>query len=82
MNRIKNFFSIKEDKYTFEIFDLTALITVLNVALILMGYWWAPICGLINCVIIMVISGHNRLHINTYITQVALIILNVYFLNM
>lgn len=82
MNRIKNFFSIKEDKYTFEIFDLTALITVLNVALILMGYWWAPILGLVNCGIIIVVSALNKVHINNYITQIALIVLNFYFLNM
>lgn len=82
MNRIKNFFSIKEDKYTFEIFDLTALITVLNVALILMGYWWAPILGLVNCGIIIVVSAINKVHINNYITQIALIVLNFYFLNM
>lgn len=82
MNRIKDFFTIKEEGYVFEIFDLTALITVLNVALILMGYWWAPILGLVNCVIIIVVSALNKVHINNYITQIALIVLNFYFLNM
>lgn len=77
---MKKFFSIKENKYEFEIFDLTALITVLNVALIVMGFWWAPILGLINCAIIIIVSIKNKVHINNYITQIALIVLNFYFL--
>ena len=35
---MKEFFSITEDKYIFEIWDITTLITVLNVAFVLMGY--------------------------------------------
>lgn len=79
---MKEFFSITEKEYRFEIFDLTALITILNVAFILMSFWWAPILGLINCIICLVFNVKNKVHINSYITQIALIILNIYFLTM
>lgn len=82
MRKIKEFFSIKEDKYTFEIWDLTSIITVLNVALILMGFWWAPILGIVNCIICLIMNVINKVHINNYITQIALVILNIYFLTL
>lgn len=78
----ERFFQIKEDFYRFEIYDLTAIITILNVVFVLMGYWWAPILGLINCAICITMNVINRLHINAYLTQVALIILNIYFLTL
>ena len=40
---MRDFFSIKEEYYRFEIYDLTAILTILNVVFVLMGYWWAPI---------------------------------------
>ena len=76
---MKEFFNIKKE-YTFEIFDFTALLTVLNVALIVMGFSWAPILGVVNCGVNLVLCVKSRSHINTYITQIALIILNIYFL--
>ena len=79
---MREFFSIEEKEYKFEIWDLTALITILNVAFILMGFWWAPILGLANCAICLVMNVINKVHINNYITQVALIVLNIYFLTM
>lgn len=79
---IKDFFCIKEDSYRFEIFDLMALITVLNVSFILMGFWWAPLLGITNCAIGIVLNIRGRCHINTYITQIALIVLNCYFLTL
>ena len=79
---IKKFFSVTEKEYRFEIWDLTSLITVLNVALILMGFWWAPILRIVNCVICLVMNVINKVHINNYITQIALIILNIYFLTL
>lgn len=79
---MREFFSIEEKEYKFEIWDLTALITILNVAFILMGFWWAPILGLVNCAICLVINVINKVHINNYVTQVALIVLNIYFLTM
>lgn len=78
----KEFFSINEQSYKFEIFDLTALITILNVTFIVLGFWWAPILGLLNCVICIVVNVLNHAHLNGYFTQVALIILNIYFLTL
>ena len=79
---MKNFFEIKTDRYEFEMSDLTTLITILNVAFILMSFWWAPILGIVNCGICIVLNVINHIHINMYITQIALIILNIYFLTM
>ena len=79
---MKKFFSINSDKYQFEITDINALITILNVVFILMGFWWAPILGLINCAISIIVNIKYRVHINLYIIQIALIILNCYFLTL
>lgn len=76
---MKKFFSI-ETSYQFEIYDLTALITILNVSLIICGFRWAPLLGLTNCIIFLVFAIKNHLHLNTYVTQIALIILNIFFL--
>jgi hypothetical protein len=82
MNKIKKFFSITEKSYNFEMYDLTTLITILNVTFILMGFSWAPILGIINCIICIVLNIINKCHINSYITQLALIVLNIYFLTL
>ena len=60
---MRKFFGINENKYKFEIWDLTSLITVLNVTFIVMGMWWAPILGLVNCAtcIILNIINHQSL---------------------
>ena len=79
---MNKFFVIKSDSYVFEMSDLTTLITILNVAFILMGFWWAPILGIVNCGTCIVLNIINHMHINVYITQIALIVLNVYFLTM
>lgn len=80
MQAIKKFFSITENKYQFEIFDILSILTVLNVALILVGWTLAPAIGIINCIISIIVNIKSKAHINTYIMQVALIILNIYFL--
>lgn len=80
MNKVKNFFSIKENKYVFNIYDVTALFTILNVTFIILGFWWAPIFGLTNCTICVIMQIKNKAFINAYITQIALIILNIFFL--
>lgn len=77
---MKEFFGIKERAYTFEIGDITALFTLLNVILILCGFWFAPLFGLINCGICLVLNVKNHTHVNSYLTQFSLIILNIYFL--
>ena len=79
---MKDFFNIKENNYRFEIYDLTALVTIFNVAFVLMGFWWAPILGLVNCTICLIANVKNHAHINNYVTQIALIILNCYFLTL
>ena len=79
---MRDFFGIKDNSYRFEIYDLMSLITVLNVAFVLMGFWWAPILGIVNCCIGLVVNVLNRVHLNNYITQLALIILNIYFLTL
>ena len=79
---MREFFSIEEKEYKFEIWDLTALITILNVAFILIGFWCVPILGLVNCAICLIMNVINKVHINNYVTQVALIVLNIYFLTM
>jgi hypothetical protein len=78
---MKDFFGVEEKKYVFEWGDVSALLTVLSVALIVMGYWWAPIFGLINCTFGIMLNTKGRALLNAYITQIALIILNLYFLN-
>lgn len=76
---MKEFFGIN-NHYKFEIYDLTAIFTLLNVILIIKGIWFAPIFGLINCAIIIALNIQNRAHINAYLTQVALVALNIFFL--
>jgi hypothetical protein len=78
---MKKFFGI-ETKYTFEANDIVALITIANVVLIIMGFWWAPMVGLVNCVVGIGLNIKNRVHINLYIMQVAFIVLNIYFLTL
>lgn len=78
---MKEFFDIK-DSYRFEIFDFTTGLTILNVALILCGLWWAPILGIMNCVIFIILNIKTHAHINSYLTQVALLVLNGYFLTL
>ena len=78
---MKKFFSI-ESKYQFEIMDLLTLFTILNVALILLKIWYAPIFGIINCLICIILNIKSNAHINTYLTQIALLILNIYFLTL
>ena len=77
---MKDFFGVEEKKYVFEWGDVSALLTVLSVALIILGYWWAPIFGLVNCGLGILLNIKGRVHLNAYITQIALIILNLYFL--
>ena len=78
---MKKFFRI-ESKYKFEINDFVALLTIANVVLIIMGFWWAPMVGLVNCFVGIGLNIKNRVHINLYIMQVAFIILNIYFLTL
>ena len=78
---MKKFFGI-EEKFRFELMDLFSLLTILNVIFILMGFWWAPILGLVNCVLNIYFFTKTATHVNAYIMQIALIILNIYFLTL
>lgn len=76
---MKKFFGI-EKGYNFEWYDITACFTVLNVLFVILGFNWAPIFGILNCCICLILNIVYRAHINSYITQIALFILNFYFL--
>ena len=77
---MKEFFSITEKKYVFEVADLTTIITILNVLFVVYGFAWAPWLGIVNCSVWLVLNVKARAHVNSYVTQIALIVLNVYFI--
>jgi hypothetical protein len=77
---MKKFFGIEEKQYVFEWGDVYALLTVLNVFFIVMGIWWAPFFGLANCVLAIILNVLGNAHLNAYIIQMSLIMLNVFFL--
>lgn len=79
---MKEFFGIETNKYVFEWADITTLLTILNVVLVVMGFYWAPVVGLVNCGLGLVLNIINRTHINMYAMQIALIVLNAYFLTL
>lgn len=76
---MKKFFGIKE-KFHLEWADLTALLSILNVVFIMLGFWYAPFFGLFNCGFAIGWNYNKQMHINFYLTQIAFIILNIYFL--
>lgn len=82
MTAIKKFFNITENKYFFEISDLTSFITVLNVLFVILGFWWAPFFGICNVFINLTLCVKNHFHINMYIMNIALLILNIFFLTL
>ena len=77
---MKKFFSIEEKKYVFEWNDITAFFTVVNVILVMSSFAWAPWIAIGNCIISLLLNIRYRTHINLYIIQIALVILNIYFL--
>lgn len=79
---MKEFFNITESKYRFELMDLFTIITIVNVIGILIGWYYAPIIGLFNCLLNIIYNVKTRSHINSYVMQTALIILNAYFLTL
>ena len=80
INAMKKFFSVDSKKYIFEWDDISTLLTILSVALIVKGFWWAPFFGLINSGLGIVLNIKRHAHLNAYITQIALVVLNTYFL--
>ena len=67
-------------KYKFEIGDVSAVITLLNVILIICGIPWAGYVGLTNNCLNVISNLNKRTHINFFITQLALIGMNLYFI--
>ena len=80
IQRVREFFGIKEDKIRVEWMDIATILTVINVSLIIAGFWWAPIVGIINATANIIILIIKKGHINGYIMQAALLIMNIYFL--
>ena len=79
MRTLKRFFGI-ETNYKFEMMDLFSIVTILNVTFILMGFGWAPALGVLNCILNIFFALDKKTHLNFYTMQIALIILNIYFL--
>ena len=77
---MREFFGITSDKYLFEWGDILALLTLLNVTFIFLGFWWAPVLGLCGCGLSVWLNVRSKAHLNMYVMQGALIILNIYFL--
>lgn len=77
--RIKNFFGIN-DQFKLEWADISTLLTLANVSLIIAGAWWAPMIGISNSIASCAIGIPHKSHINFYITQLALVVLNIFFL--
>jgi hypothetical protein len=79
---MRKFFGIESDKYVFEWGDVTTGLTILNVVLVLVGIAWAPIIGIVNSILGLILNIRFKTHLNMYVMQLALIVLNVYFLNL
>lgn len=79
MEHIKKFFHI-ETAYKFEFADFAALLTVINVVLLItagtVGAWF----GLCAAVINFAYNWHTTRRINCAIMQCALVALNIYFI--
>lgn len=82
MKLIKKFFGITESKYVFEWADVSTLLTIINVTLVLCGWYYAPIFGIINSVLSIILNIKFNAHINMYVIQFALLVLNFYFLTL
>ena len=80
IQRVREFFSIKENKIKIEWMDISTILTVINVVLIITGFWWAPIIGIINATANIIMLIIKKGHINGYVLNMALLIMNIYFL--
>ena len=79
---MKRLFKITTKEYQFDWGDITTIITLLNVSLVLMGFWWAPFLGIANCGLYIILGIIKGAYINSYVTQFALLVLNIYFLTL
>lgn len=69
-----------KDKITIEWNDISAILVALNVVLILCGWRYAPIFGLINNSVGLGLCIKDKTHFNLWIINISFIILNIYFL--
>jgi len=69
-----------KDKITIEWNDISAILVALNVILILCGWRYAPIFGLINNSVGLGFCIKDKTHFNLWIINISFIILNIYFL--
>lgn len=79
---MRKFFGIESDEYVFEWADVTTGLTILNVVLVLVGIAWAPVIGIVNSILGLILNIRFKTHLNMYVMQLALIVLNMYFLNL
>lgn len=79
---MRKFFGIESDKYVFEWGDVTTGLTILNVVLVLVEIAWAPVIGIVNSILGLILNIRFKTHLNMYVMQLALIVLNMYFLNL
>lgn len=77
--RLKAFFQIRAP-YRFEWNDVSALLICFNVLFVILGYAWAPVLGVINNLLGLVLAVRSRAHLNIYLLNAALLVLNIYFL--
>jgi len=80
IQRVRKFFGIQEDKIKIEWMDISTILTIINVTLIICGVAWAPVVGIVNAIASIIILIIKQGHINAYVMNIALIILNIYFL--
>lgn len=79
---IKRFFGVNNnEKFYLEWMDVSTLLIVINVTLICAGVQWAPIVGIINASACIVVNVIKRGHINGYVLNFALLMMNIYFLH-
>ena len=67
-------------KYKFELDDVSALLTVANVVLLLLGWEGAPAFGITNCAFSIGRAIRHKSHFNIYVINIAILVLNFYFL--
>ena len=79
-NTIKKFFGINDKNFKLEWMDISTVLTVINITLIVCGIAWAPIIGIINAVANIIMLIIKKGHINGYVLNMALLIMNIYFL--
>lgn len=77
---MKKMFGIESNHYKFEWQDISTALTVINVALIFCGFPWAPLVGILNASMNLILSVKRPTHVNLYVMNFALLAMNLYFL--